>query len=295
MNRSAGQRGSLGRRDEVSAARMGRDANVTLSVSVVSSGHGPLVRRLLETLNAHRPDVSMEVILTLNVPEPSPLEGLRLSYPVRVVENQRPAGFAVNHNNAFRHASGEYFCVINPDIAFQREIFTELIRELNDPNTGAVAPGLVDGEGKKQDSYRRLPTPLRLLSRYVGRERAGDLVPVGNDGRAQPDWIAGMFLVMRSEVFRELGGFDERYFLYFEDVDLGVRARIAGYRLVVNTRLRAVHEARRDSHRKFAFMAMHLKSAGRFFLSRSYRSARRLEGRRRRGGRVGRAQSGVAV
>jgi N-acetylglucosaminyl-diphospho-decaprenol L-rhamnosyltransferase len=251
----------------------------SLSISVVSNGHGALIRRLLETLDANRPAVAIEVILTLNIPEPSPIQGVQLSFPVRTLLNARPAGFAENHNVAFRHASGEFFCVINPDIVFQREIFTDLIGQLADPRIGVVAPRLVDAEGRTQDSYRRLPTPFRLLSRYTGRDRCSDLVPVGSDGRAQPDWIAGMFLLMRSRVFHDLGGFDQRYFLYFEDVDLGVRARLAGYRLVVDTRLCAVHEARRDSHRKLAFLAMHLKSAGRFFLSRSYRSARRLRGR----------------
>ena len=85
-----------------------------------------------------------------------------------------------------------------------------------------------------------------------------------------------MFLLMRRDVFEALGGFDERYHLYFEDVDLGCRARLAGYRLVVRPECRIVHAAQRASRRSLRPLLQHTISAIRFFSSPVYSKVRRL-------------------
>jgi GT2 family glycosyltransferase len=250
---------------------------VALSLSVVSTSQGALVRNFLTTLDAHAPPASMEVILTINGPEPSPLEGLEIGFPVRVIENPTRRGFAQNHNSAFRAARGAHFCVINPDITFSEDVFSPLLAHLRNPDVGITAPGMVDEDGEIQDSFRPLPTPRRIAARVFGRELSAEQTPIGELGLAYPDWIAGMFLLLRSETYRELGGLDERYFLYFEDVDIGVRCRLAGYELVVDTALTVGHDARRDSHRSLSYLRKHLASARKFFFSRPYREAIRAK------------------
>lgn len=262
---------------------------VVLSLSVVSTSQGVLVRNFLTTLDAHAPPVPMEVILTLNGPESSPLEGLELGFPVRIVENATRRGFAQNHNAAFRAARGAHFCVINPDITFSEDVFSPLLAHLQNPDVGITAPRLVDETGEMQDSFRSLPTPRRIAARVFGRELPNERMSVDEQGLAFPDWIAGMFLLLRSDTYRELGGLDERYFLYFEDVDIGVRCRLAGYQLVVDTGVTVGHDARRDSHRSFSYLRKHLSSARKFFLSRPYRRAlaAKRAGTFNRGGKAG--------
>jgi GT2 family glycosyltransferase len=262
---------------------------VVLSLSVISTSQGALVRSFLTTLDAHAPPVPMEVILTVNGPEPSPLEGLELGFPVRIVENATRRGFAQNHNAAFRAARGAHFCVINPDITFSEDVFSPLLAHLRNPDVGITAPRMVDEGGEMQDSFRTLPTPRRIAARVFGRELPDERIPVDERGRAFPDWIAGMFLLLRSDTYRELGGLDERYFLYFEDVDIGVRCRLAGYELVVDTRVTVGHDARRDSHRKVSYLRKHISSARKFFLSRPYRRAlgAKRAGTFNRGGKAG--------
>lgn len=250
-----------------------REHDVVLSLSVVSTSQGALVRNFLTTLDAHAPPVPVEVVLTINGPEPSPLEGLNLGFPVRVIENSTRRGFAQNHNAAFRVARGVHFCVINPDITFSEDVFSPLLAHLRDPRVGITAPRMVDETGEMQDSFRSLPTPGRIIARVFGRELPDERTLVDEQGFAFPDWIAGMFLLLRSGVYRELGGLDERYFLYFEDVDIGVRCRLAGYELVVDTGVTVGHDARRDSHRSLSYLRKHLASARKFFLSRPYRGA----------------------
>lgn len=240
---------------------------MTLSISVVSHAHGPLVRRLLESLETHRPPVPFEVLLTLNVAEPSPLEGLRVSYPVALIQNTTRRGFSRNHNRAFRRARGSFFCVLNPDIEFVEDVFPHLIAILNDRRAAVVAPAIVDRAGRRQDSFRKMPTIGRVVARFFGADPAADLVPVDADGCAWPDWIAGMFLLMKSATFANLGGFDERYFLYYEDVDLGIRCRLGGGRLVVDMGARVIHDARRESHRRWIFLFHHVRGIARFLTS----------------------------
>jgi GT2 family glycosyltransferase len=246
---------------------------VVLSLSVISTSQGALARNFLITLDAYAPPVPMEVILTVNGPEPSPLEGLELGFPVRIIENPTRHGFAQNHNAAFRSASGTHFCVINPDITFSEDVFSPLLAHLRNPDVGITAPRMVDEGGEMQDSFRSLPTLGRIAARVFGRELPNERMPVDEQGLAFPDWIAGMFLLFRSDTYRELGGLDERYFLYFEDVDIGVRCRLAGYELVVDTGVTVGHDARRDSHRSFSYLRKHISSARKFFLSRPYRRA----------------------
>lgn len=227
---------------------------------------------MLESLIAHPPPAELEILLTENLPvgrtEIPTLPGWDL---VRV-ENAKPQGYARNHNQAFRRARGEYFCVLNPDIEFVSDVFPVLLETLEANLGQIVAPLVVDRRGVIQDSFRSLPTPSELLARKFFRRRSTPSDPTGIV--IHPDWIAGMFLLTRSEVFRRVGGFDEKYTLYFEDVDFGCRARLAGFRLAVDTRGRVVHHARRSSRKNLRHLLWHIQSAARFFQSDTYRWSR---------------------
>ncbi|MFH0933988.1 MAG: glycosyltransferase family 2 protein, partial [Pseudomonadota bacterium] len=126
------------------------------------------------------------------------------------------------------------------------------------------------------DNARNLPAPGEILKKLLGgkssvyREEAGKPL--------EPDWLAGMFLVFPCAVFRELQGFDERYFMYYEDVDICVRLRLAGYRVRLCGGVAAIHEAQRSSHRNLRHLGWHMASMLRFFLSEPYRRIRRTTG-----------------
>jgi N-acetylglucosaminyl-diphospho-decaprenol L-rhamnosyltransferase len=85
-----------------------------------------------------------------------------------------------------------------------------------------------------------------------------------------PDWVAGMFLMVPRPTYALLDGFNDGFFLYFEDVDFGARARLAGCHILVNRAVAVIHRAQRDSHRRPRFMWWHVQSAFRFFRSATY-------------------------
>jgi N-acetylglucosaminyl-diphospho-decaprenol L-rhamnosyltransferase len=233
-----------------------------ISISIVSHKQGMLVKNLLDDLRAHC-DTTLEVILTINVKEDLPFDVAEFGFPIRVVTNASQRGFAANHNAAFKLAKAVYFCVLNPDIRLERNPFPALIGVLADPVVGAVAPLIVGPSGQVEDSARRFPTPVSILKKALfGVHRPEYAIA---DTPFFPDWIAGMFLVFRSEVFRLASGFDERYFLYYEDVDLCWRLRRRGYRAALVPSVCAIHDARRESHQNARYLVWHASSMLLFF------------------------------
>jgi hypothetical protein len=244
-----------------------------LTVSVVSHGQGGLVDSLLEDLDRCCDPGSLEVVLTLNIPEPLTFKESDFRFPLTVIGNPRPKGFGANHNAAFRTASGDGYCVMNPDVRFFRDPFEPLRPRLENPRVGVAAPLVTDPAGRVEDNARRMPTPAGILRRIFGGMR-DDEYDVGHP-LVEPDWVAGIFMLFPAHVFRETGGFDERYHMYCEDVEFCTRLRLLGYRIVQDRSVRVVHDARRDSHRKWNPLVWHVRSLTRFFLSDVYGKARR--------------------
>jgi GT2 family glycosyltransferase len=242
-----------------------------LTVSVVSHGQGPLCRNLLTDLARYaRPSVT-RVLVTLNVPEPFELPP-GLPFPVEILRNAQPAGFGENHNRAFTHVDTEYFAVLNPDISLRGDPFPPLIERVAHPSAGIVAPQVLQVDGAVADAARPLVTPREvLLRRLPARWR-----PRRSDWHARtPDWVAGMFMVFRSATYARLGGFDTRFFLYCEDVDICARARLHALRVEVVPAAKVTHDARRGSHRSLHLFRLHASSLLRLWRSPAYRNYRR--------------------
>lgn len=250
----------------------------SITISIVSHGNTSTISTLLKSLQNYETQLKrFQVILTDNLEnnlpdyDPTPWGSLQ------VIRNTTQLGFAHNHNNAFKHAKGEWFAILNPDLIFERPIFDALLVQLVERPEIILAPCIVDENGHIQDSFRPLPTPFELIRRRLPGYHFDPITP-DSEGLIRPDWIAGMFWIMRSDIYRQLGGMDEHYRLYFEDVDFCTRARLRGLNLVVDSNIRIRHDAQRSSRRKLYYLLLHTYSALQFFTSPIYRQARkRLE------------------
>jgi GT2 family glycosyltransferase len=239
----------------------------TVTVSLVSHGQAPLCAALLADLAALAPPAIDKLILTINVAETLPsLQGL--PFPVEVVHNTRPLGFGANHNQAFARATGDCFAVLNPDLRLAQDPFPALLGALADPQLGVVAPEVLEADGRVADFARRLVSPWEVLQRRLSSRPAQPM--------QSPDWLAGMFLVLRSTVYAELGGFDSRYTLYCEDADLCARIRLRGLHLAVVREARVTHLAQRASRRSLRPLLLHVQSLVRFWFSPAYSRYRLL-------------------
>lgn len=223
-----------------------------ITVSVVSHGQERLLAALLEDLSAITASKSCPVrsaVITHNI-------GMReLGCPQNIVErchvivNSRPKGFGANHNAAFVHCDTEWFAVLNPDIRVDAEVFGRLIEHAR-PEDGVLAPSLIEPASGALAPRRGLLTPWEILRRRLPRWQ-----PPTN-----AVWFPGAFLVIRSSVFRQIGGFDERYHLYAEDFDLCARLRLAGWMLHDVPEVRVEHNAQRSSHVQWRYLRWHMTS-----------------------------------
>jgi GT2 family glycosyltransferase len=195
---------------------------------------------------------------------------LQPSEKLEIINNKVPAGFGTNHNAAFLRCSAPNFCVINPDITICRDLFPALIACQNVHKAALIAPMVLSPDGELEDSVRRFPTFLSLVSKAFG----------GPDGRYSfskshkpftSECVAGMFMLFNAVAYKEIGGFDEHYYMYYEDIDICVRLWKAGLKVVVCPQASVTHAARRDSHRKWRFLLWHLVSMVRYFFSYGFR------------------------
>jgi GT2 family glycosyltransferase len=244
--------------------------NRSITVSIVSHGQGKLVTNLLQDLAVCSSVV--EVVLTYNIPE------LDISCPdsmkarLRVIRNERPLGFSANHNQAFKFCKTPYFAVINPDIRFSADLFSDLILALDKTDGGVIAPTVVNPAGELEDSARYFPTLIRLMRKALG---LGDgRINLKNLEVREIDWVAGMFLFFPQAIFREIGGFDEHFFLYYEDVDICARIWLSGRRVMLHPGVSVIHDPRRTSRRNLRYMRWHLSSMLRYFAKYAWRLPR---------------------
>jgi N-acetylglucosaminyl-diphospho-decaprenol L-rhamnosyltransferase len=225
-----------------------------ITVSIVSHGHARWVQRLVPQVLAC-PEVA-HLILTRNIAEDI---GLPSDSRLSTVDNTVVKGFGANHNAAFRACRTPYFCVLNPDVWWTDDPFSGLLGCLEATGAAVAAPLVIGPDGHAADSIRRFPTILSLLRKAVG----------GDDGRYRTtfggpsfpvDWVGGMCMLFQSADFAAVGGFDEAFFLYYEDVDICARLWDSGRSVVACPKSLVTHSAQRASRHRAVHMRRHLAS-----------------------------------
>ena len=231
-----------------------------VAVSIISHGHGKMVVELVSRLLTF-PEVA-EIIVTKNISE-------ELLFPVSprvlIIENKIPKGFGQNHNFAFVKSGQKYFCPLNPDIKLPSNPFPRLIVALKDFDAALVAPLVINNKGDIEDSARYFPTLYSLWKKLIFKTQ-GRYMKKKGDPIFFPEWIAGMFMLFESTAYRKINGFDKKYYLYYEDVDICMRLWQFGYSMIVDPSVCIIHDARRSSRANYTYMKWHLKSMAIYFL-----------------------------
>ncbi|MEO0078867.1 MAG: glycosyltransferase family 2 protein, partial [candidate division WOR-3 bacterium] len=236
-----------------------------LSLVIVNYNTAAFVDRALATFVAGEMPFKTEVIVVDNA-SAEPVLGVCARYGVPLLQLGANLGYGAAANRAARQACGEYLAVANPDIAFGRDTARRLVDCLDtQERVGVVGPQLVYPDGTPQPSARRYPrlryllvgrrSPLvRLMPRlrsareflYAGTEQA--------TGPVEVEAVLGTCMVFRRSAFDAVGGFDERYFLFAEDMDICRRLADNGWKSVVEpmARLEHYYGGARRRHRLFA-------------------------------------------
>lgn len=183
------------------------------------------VQRAISTIDA-------EIIVIDNNSKDDSCEMVRKLFPsVTLIENKDNVGFSKANNQAVEVAKGEYVCILNPDTAVEEDVFQQAINYYEKtPSIGALGVFLMDGTGGfLPESKRNLPTPkvsLLKLTGFSSEYYANDLTQISE---GEVDVLVGAFMLIKREIYNEVDGFDEDYFMYGEDIDLSYKITKAGY------------------------------------------------------------------
>ncbi len=162
---------------------------------------------------------------------------------VQLIRNQENTGFAKGNNKAVKQAKGEYICFLNPDMVIAEDTFTKLINHvLHLPDLGAAGIRLIDGSGNfLPESKRNIPYPDVAIKKLFGSDRSYYADHLDEKDSDNVEILVGAFLFMKRTVFEEIGGFDEDYFMYGEDIDLSYRLLKSGYKNYYLGEITAIH------------------------------------------------------
>jgi GT2 family glycosyltransferase len=216
-----------------------------------------LVRLLLRGIEEAKLDFPYEYFLVDNGGDGT-AQMVRERFPwVRVIEAGENTGFAKGNNLAFREAKGEYVMLINPDLVIFPGQMERLLAVADArPDVGVFGPRVESPNGARQRTCTRFPTVLTpaykrtLLGRTLWGKRTlaqYDMEDVDHDSLHEAGTIYGAATLVRREVLDRIGHLDERFFMYYEDVDFCRRAWKAGWRVVYVPEARFVHYHRRES------------------------------------------------
>ena len=238
------------------------------------------LQQLLETLQSA---VNVWVLVDNSIDQVQEAEARRqatLSCGGIYVPSPTNVGFGGGHNLALSYLSDvgcatEYHLMVNPDIAFEPSILAPLMQVLNErPEVGWVMPQVRSEDGSVQPLCKLLPTPFDLLGRRFAPASLQRFLGVSQDdyemkGIAELSsddvpFLSGCFIFARYDLLQKLNGFDSRYFMYMEDVDLSRRFRHYG-KLLYWPEVHVVHGHRRGSYHDLRLTLMHIRSAIRYF------------------------------
>jgi hypothetical protein len=226
--------------------------DLDLSILVVTYNSARLIGPLLAQLEGELAGLAAEVVVVDNASADDTAARVHRAHPwVRLFASTSNLGFAAGNNLAAKHARGRLLLLLNPDALPAPGALARGIALMDGHADVGLAGGELRGaDGGRQPSARMFPTlrdELFTLSGLAARYPASRLFArldrrwADPEAAAEVDWLPGAFVFVRAEVFRGLGGFDERFFMYYEEVDLCRRLRAAGWRIQYWPELKAMH------------------------------------------------------
>lgn len=180
-------------------------------------------------------------------------------------------GFGKAHNLALFQSNSRYHAFVNPDILFTDDALLALFNFMDaHPEAGMCIPRLIDEQGNLQDAYRLEPTVLDALNRTLLKgflKRRSERHSMRYEDYSQPfrvPFAQGSFLFGRTKLLRDLGGFDDSFFMYLEDADFCRRVNAVS-ELLYCPDATVMHRWERGSHKSMTLMRHHLNSYGLYF------------------------------
>jgi N-acetylglucosaminyl-diphospho-decaprenol L-rhamnosyltransferase len=213
-----------------------------LSIIIVSWNVRDFLAACLDSIQANRGDLDVEVIVVDSYSGDGTIELIRDKYPwVKFLPQSSNIGFVRGNNIGLKAASSRHLMLLNPDTEVIGDALPTMVKYLDqNPTVAIVGPHTLNTDGSTQSTRRRFPTlltalfestwlqpfaPRIILDRFYARD-------IADTATADVGWVQGSALMIRHKVYRQIGGLDEQYVMYSEELDWCKRAGAAGWRVV---------------------------------------------------------------
>lgn len=191
---------------------------------------------------------------------------------ISLVSKKGNFGFGAGHNVVIPMINSEYHIVINPDVSISsfKEIQKMLQYLEGNKNVGLLSPLILNSDGTIQRLYKQTPTVFDLFIRFISpnlfKKRQEQFIRLksGYDKLGNIDYASGSFMMFRTKIFKEIGGFDERYFMYMEDADITRKVNNIS-RSLFFPQAHITHEWQRESHKKIKYVVYSIDSMLKYF------------------------------
>lgn len=205
---------------------------MTLSVIILNYKVPYFLEQCIRSVEAATKNMESEIIVVDNNSEDESCDMVKRLFPkVILIENKENVGFSKANNQGVARAKGEYICILNPDTAVTAQTFRDCLSIAHaTQDLGALGTYLLDGTGNfLPESKRNLPTPKASLLKLMGFTKTYYAKRLPATSKGPVAVLVGAFMWMKRSVYNEVGGFDEDYFMYGEDIDLSYKISKAGY------------------------------------------------------------------
>ncbi|MCF7795449.1 glycosyltransferase family 2 protein [Patescibacteria group bacterium] len=208
------------------------------SIIIINYKTLQLTKECLTSLFALKDKVNFEIIVVDNASNDGSLEALKEEFndKIKLIESKINLGFAKANNLAAKIARGEILFFLNSDTVITENIFTNNLELFSkDNNIGIISPSIYTGNNKEQDYYYgKFPTIINLLFKNKAKIKSNNKI-------IKTNWVSGCSLFIKKDLFNIINGFDENFFLYFEDIDLCKRINDLKYKIIVNKNIKITH------------------------------------------------------
>jgi GT2 family glycosyltransferase len=227
------------------------NSDLDASIIIVSYNVAELLEKCLRSIERYLADSRLryEVLVVDNLSPDRSVEMVRKNFPgVLLMAEKVNLGFSRGNNLALRRAKGRHIIFLNPDTELVEDAFSPMIELLdNQPELGAVGPKLLNTDGSHQSSIGQFTQLSDLLNEYFLRAKANDTATHHPDNPTTVDFVLGACLVVRGDVCRQMGGLDERYFMFHEETDMCLTLKERGLSTLYYPEVSVIHHGSKSS------------------------------------------------
>ncbi|GAA4896529.1 glycosyltransferase family 2 protein [Flaviramulus aquimarinus] len=203
-----------------------------LSVIILNYNVHYFLELCLRSVEAAISKLDAEIIVIDNNSKDGSCQMVKALFPkVKLIENKENHGFSKGNNIGVLQAKGEYLCILNPDTVIAEDTFLKLFEfSKNKENLGIIGCKIINGNGLfLPESKRNIPTVNVAFKKIFGYPKHYYANHLSKDESGKVDILVGAFMLIKKNIFDEVCGFDEDYFMYGEDIDLSYKVLKAGY------------------------------------------------------------------